>query len=1168
MARNFLTPINLNVNELQNFVVGRLSGSSIDAITGAANLVGGRLQFDSTANTLRVYNGSAWQTVATGGSSLYVGTTQYTIGNSSGAVTTLAGMTSITSTLFVGALQGNADTATSATTAAALSPGANINGVGFTGASNITISAANPFGLTIGTGLQASTGSSPYTGSAAVTIAIDSTVATLTGSQTLTNKTFTSPTIQSTGAVFQGTSGSTTLVANTTASGTLTLPAATGTLATTTYVDTSIANSQAGFNVHAAVLVASTAAITGTYTAGTSDASQGTGQGATFVFTTAQIDGVTLAAANRVLLKNQTDQKQNGIYTVTGTPGANVTLTRATDFDNSVAGEVFPGDLAYVTSGTVNGGSTWAMNSTGTATTPTNAIKIGTDNITWAQFAGTTGGVLPVANGGTGASTLTGILKGNGTGAFTAASGTDVTTLISTNAVTNTNNANVTETVSGTYYLVMSPSVTTGFKALAQNSNANAISYVASTGALTATSFVGSGATLTSLNASNVSSGTLPGSVGVTAGSASSSFVVYNGTTPTTGQFDGSTTAPSGTTRLNYSGYLYATQLLPTGAIILGSNNFNLNMSAVNQSLNFFNNSTTGDLNVASALTTGNVNIATGTAFTTGAINIGTGAMSSGTKAINIGTAGATGSTTTIIIGTNAGTPTTTINGTVKLGAAAFATDGLLKTSSTNGTLAIATGAEIATAIGASTVTNATNAGNSTTVTATETTAATTYYPVFTTSGTGSKNLLLNAVTLPLSYLPSTGTLTTTILSAPTVSTTSNTSMFVASGGTLTVSAAAVSGNGFSVNVNAGNTTSTTTGTGGTVNVRGGSATGAGSTATAGNVNILAGTATVGTLATTGGNVAITAGDANITAGTGGNVTINAGNGSTKGTISIGTANTAGVTISGSQLTIDTATATFRSINVTSGATAVTANVIIGTGIATGTGVAATSGNVLVDVGYATGTSSTAGSILIGTRNAAGTSNAYAAPAAISIGQSSVTTTITGTVKLPTVVAAGPTAGFVKIATDGTLSTDTVAYGTGTVTAVSVVSANGFTGSSSGGATPALTLTTSVTGLLKGNGTAISQAAYSDLPVSADTTVTTYAAAVTPTIARKVTGTFTTVTSGTAVTVNHGFTNGVVAQLFDSGGVQVEVDVTTASGITTFSPTGISLTGYRYVIIG
>lgn len=48
--------------------------------------------------------------------------------------------------------------------------------------------------------------------------------------------------------------------------------------------------------------------------------------------------------------------------------------------------------------------------------------------------------------------------------------------------------------------------------------------------------------------------------------------------------------------------------------------------------------------------------------------------------------------------------------------------------------------------------------------------------------------------------------------------------------------------------------------------------------------------------------------------------------------------------------------------------------------------------------------------------------------------------------------------------------------GTGTVTAVSVASTNGFAGTSSGGSTPALTLTTSITGILKGNGTAISAA--------------------------------------------------------------------------------------------
>lgn len=52
----------------------------------------------------------------------------------------------------------------------------------------------------------------------------------------------------------------------------------------------------------------------------------------------------------------------------------------------------------------------------------------------------------------------------------------------------------------------------------------------------------------------------------------------------------------------------------------------------------------------------------------------------------------------------------------------------------------------------------------------------------------------------------------------------------------------------------------------------------------------------------------------------------------------------------------------------------------------------------------------------------------------------------------------------------------TLATGGAAVTAVSVATANGLAGSSSGGTTPTLTLSTTVTGILKGNGTAISAA--------------------------------------------------------------------------------------------
>lgn len=56
--------------------------------------------------------------------------------------------------------------------------------------------------------------------------------------------------------------------------------------------------------------------------------------------------------------------------------------------------------------------------------------------------------------------------------------------------------------------------------------------------------------------------------------------------------------------------------------------------------------------------------------------------------------------------------------------------------------------------------------------------------------------------------------------------------------------------------------------------------------------------------------------------------------------------------------------------------------------------------------------------------------------------------------------------------------------GLGTVTSVSVVSANGFAGTvATATTTPAITLSTTVTGLLKGNGTSVTAAINSDLPV-------------------------------------------------------------------------------------
>lgn len=85
------------------------------------------------------------------------------------------------------------------------------------------------------------------------------------------------------------------------------------------------------------------------------------------------------------------------------------------------------------------------------------------------------------------------------------------------------------------------------------------------------------------------------------------------------------------------------------------------------------------------------------------------------------------------------------------------------------------------------------------------------------------------------------------------------------------------------------------------------------------------------------------------------------------------------------------------------------------------------------------------------------------------------TSTLNGLVPL----SGGGTTTFLRA--DGTFAAPVA--GSGTVTTVSVATANGFAGTvANATTTPAITLTTSVTGLLKGNGTTISTAGSSDLP--------------------------------------------------------------------------------------
>jgi hypothetical protein len=89
---------------------------------------------------------------------------------------------------------------------------------------------------------------------------------------------------------------------------------------------------------------------------------------------TQTIDGVSLSAGDRVLVKNQSTASQNGIYVV-----AAGVWGRASDAD--ISAEVTAGMFTFVAEGTVNADSGWVL-------TTNDTITLGTTSLTFAQFSG------------------------------------------------------------------------------------------------------------------------------------------------------------------------------------------------------------------------------------------------------------------------------------------------------------------------------------------------------------------------------------------------------------------------------------------------------------------------------------------------------------------------------------------------------------------------------------------------------------------------------------------------------------------------------------------------------------------------------------------------------------------------------------------------------------
>ena len=157
--------------------------------------------------------------------------------------------------------------------------------------------------------------------------------------------------------------------------GTVTVPA--GYKDRAGFTDNSLANKayvdsvSQGLDVKNSVEAATTTNLSATYSNGTA------GVGATLTFGSAvtTLDGYTLVNGDRILVKDQTNAFENGIYTRT----SSTVFTRAIDADTS--SDLSGGVFVFVEQGTVNGDNGYVFTHNGAPT-------IGTTNLPVSQFSG------------------------------------------------------------------------------------------------------------------------------------------------------------------------------------------------------------------------------------------------------------------------------------------------------------------------------------------------------------------------------------------------------------------------------------------------------------------------------------------------------------------------------------------------------------------------------------------------------------------------------------------------------------------------------------------------------------------------------------------------------------------------------------------------------------
>jgi hypothetical protein len=474
-----------------------------------------------------VGTGSAAQAPSWTAAQVTIGSTAIALGTTS---TTLAGLTSVTSTSFTGALTGNASTATSVAGGAA-------NQILYqTGAGTTSFITTANYGV-VTTG---ATGTPVVTaGAAGVLVGSASAIPTWSTAPALTGTNFSGiPASAVSGVILQAGSsnftGGTTNVnsgatLNVASGGFLTVASgATFTYAGTPTNPNDVTNKAYVDNIAVgltdwkeSVRVATTANVT---LAGSAPN---------------VVDGVTLAANDRILVKNQTSSAENGIYYVStlGT-GSNGTWTRSTDANTSA--DVTSGLYVYVSEGTSTNKGQYVLSTA-------NPITLGTTGLTFVRFNGgsaltqgtgitITGDTISLTNqitagGPTGAAGTVPVITYNAQGQLTA-----VTTAAITLA-----GIGYTTSGSGTVLaLATSPVFTTPSLGAATATSINGLTITTTTGTLT----LANGSTITTSGAFN-STFTATASVSHTLpGEASKLAFIAAATTPAANQiayFDSTT---------------------------------------------------------------------------------------------------------------------------------------------------------------------------------------------------------------------------------------------------------------------------------------------------------------------------------------------------------------------------------------------------------------------------------------------------------------------------------------------------------------------------------------------------------------------------------------------------------------------------------------------------